>query len=61
MDIIILSRQTDAKFQKDRYKTVRGVALTRQHNKIVVLKNDKVRTLKNDKIRIMSKPHHLFL
>ena len=41
MHIIILSRQTDAKFQKDRYKTVRGVALTRHHYKIVILKMTK--------------------
>ena len=58
MQCIILSRQTVAKFQKDRYKTVRGVALTRYHYKIVILKNDKVHKLKMTKIkvRIMSKP-----
>ena len=47
MHLIILSRQTDATFQKDRYK--RGVARTRHYFKIVVLKNDKVHKLKNCK------------
>ena len=49
MHLIILSRQTVTKFQKDWYKTVRGVALTRYHYKIVIMKNDKVHKLEYTK------------
>ena len=41
-------KPTDAKFQKDQYKTVRGVARARHRYKIVILKNNKVHKLKND-------------